>query len=47
VVAVVGKREVEQQTLSVRSRQDGELGALTVAEVVEKMQLAVVERTLL
>ena len=47
VVAVVGKREVEQQTLSVRSRKDGELGALTVAEVVEKLQSAVVGRTLI
>ena len=47
VVAVVGKREVEQQTLSVRTRKGGELGALTVAEVVEKMQSVVLEKTLL
>lgn len=47
VVAVVGKREVEQQTLSVRTRKGGELGALTVAEVVEKLRSVVLEKTLL
>lgn len=38
VVAIVGKREVENQTLSVRTRQAGELGALTLSELQEKMQ---------
>lgn len=33
VVAVVGKREVENQTLSVRTRQGGELGTLTLSEL--------------
>ncbi len=47
LVAVVGKREVEQQTLSVRTRQSGDLGVLTVAEVLEKVQSAVAARTLL
>jgi len=38
VVAVVGKREVEKQTLSVRTRQSGELGSLTLLELQERMQ---------
>jgi len=37
VVAVIGKREVESGMLSVRTRQEGELGTLSVAELVEKM----------
>ncbi|TVP66918.1 MAG: threonine--tRNA ligase [Leptolyngbya sp. LCM1.Bin17] len=44
VVAVVGKREVEQQTLSVRTRQSGDLGALTVAEMQGRMEEAIAER---
>ena len=44
VVAVIGKREVENQTLSVRTRQGGELGALTLAELHEKMQQAIVNK---
>jgi threonyl-tRNA synthetase len=45
IVAVVGKREVEQQTLSVRSRRSGELGALTLTELQEKMQEAIAHRS--
>lgn len=37
VVGIVGKREVEANTISVRTRQDGELGTLSVAELVAKM----------
>ena len=37
IVSVVGKREVEEQTLSVRSRQDGDLGAIAITELQEKM----------
>ena len=44
IVAVVGKREVEQQTLSVRTRQSGDLGALTVAEVQGRMAAAIADR---
>jgi threonyl-tRNA synthetase len=44
VVAVVGKREVEEQTLSVRTRQSGDLGALTVAEVQGRMAAAIADR---
>jgi threonyl-tRNA synthetase len=41
VVAVIGKREVEHQTLSVRTRQSGELGSLTQLELQERMQKAI------
>lgn len=41
VVAVVGKREVKTQTLSVRTRQARELGSLTLSELQEKMQQAI------
>jgi threonyl-tRNA synthetase len=44
VVAVIGKREVEQQTLSVRTRQSGELGSLTLSDLQEKMQQAMMIR---
>jgi threonyl-tRNA synthetase len=44
VVAVVGKREAENQTLSVRTRQGGELGALTLAALHEKMQQEIVNK---
>jgi threonyl-tRNA synthetase len=37
VVAVIGKREVESGMLSVRTRKEGELGTLSVAELVAKM----------
>jgi len=44
IVAVIGKREVENQTLSVRTRQAGELGLLTLSELHEKMQQAIVHK---
>jgi len=44
VVAVVGKREVENQTLSVRTRQAGELGALTLSELQEKIQHSIINK---
>jgi threonyl-tRNA synthetase len=33
VVAVIGKREVEQQTLSIRTRKSGDLGALKLTDL--------------
>ena len=39
VVAVVGKKEVESKTLSVRSRQAGDLGVLTLSELVDHLQV--------
>ncbi|MUL37870.1 threonine--tRNA ligase [Gloeocapsopsis dulcis] len=47
VVAVIGKREVEQQTLSVRTRHAGELGTLKLTELTEKMQAAIAQKSIL
>ncbi|NJL62906.1 MAG: threonine--tRNA ligase [Methylacidiphilales bacterium] len=40
VMAVVGAKEVETNTLSIRTRASGELGSVDVTEVVEKMRNA-------
>jgi threonyl-tRNA synthetase len=47
VVAVVGKREVEHQTLSVRTRKEGELGTLTLAELQACLQGVIEEKSTL
>jgi len=44
VMAIVGAKEMETQTLSVRTRQGGDLGALPVREVEERLQRAVNQR---
>jgi threonyl-tRNA synthetase len=41
VMAVVGAKEVETNTLSIRTRASGELGSVDVVEVVEKMRSAI------
>ncbi len=41
VMAVVGEKEVESQSLSIRTRAAGELGALPLAEVMERLQSAI------
>jgi len=46
VVAVVGKREVENKTLSVRTRQSGELGTLTLPELQNRLQQAIEKKAL-
>ena len=33
---IVGDKEVEQQSVGVRSRSDGDIGAMTIAEFIEK-----------
>ncbi|MGV0025292.1 threonine--tRNA ligase [Phormidesmis priestleyi] len=45
LVAVIGKREVENQTLSVRSRQLGELGDLTLESLQDHLQNAIAQKT--
>ncbi len=45
VISVIGQREVDSQTLGVRTRQSGDLGALTVPEVIEKLQDAIAQKT--
>jgi len=44
VVVVIGKREVEQQTLSVRTRQAGEMGSLTLPELQQHLQTAIAQK---
>ncbi|MBE9053326.1 threonine--tRNA ligase [Nostocales cyanobacterium LEGE 11386] len=41
VMAVVGAKEVESNSLSIRTRASGELGAIPVDEVVDKMKNAI------
>jgi threonyl-tRNA synthetase len=41
VMAVVGAKEVESNSLSIRTRASGELGAIPVPEVLERMQVAI------
>ena len=40
VMAVVGAKELESNTLSIRTRTSGELGNIAVAEVIEKIKTA-------
>ncbi len=44
VMAVIGAKEVESQTLSVRTRASGELGAIAVTEVIPKLQAVMEEQ---
>jgi threonyl-tRNA synthetase len=41
VMGIVGAKEVESNTLSIRTRASGELGAIPVREVIEKMVTAI------
>ncbi|MCW6035210.1 threonine--tRNA ligase [Spirulina subsalsa FACHB-351] len=43
VMAIVGAKEVESQTLSLRTRASGDLGSMEVAEVLEKIQGAIAQ----
>ncbi|EKU97767.1 threonyl-tRNA synthetase [Leptolyngbya sp. PCC 7375] len=45
VISVIGQREVDSQTLGVRTRQSGDLGALTVSDVIEKLQDAIAQKS--
>jgi threonyl-tRNA synthetase len=38
VVGIVGKREVETQTLSIRTRQQGDVGAMSITELTESLE---------
>jgi threonyl-tRNA synthetase len=38
VISVIGQREMDAQTLGVRTRHSGDLGALAVPDVVEKLK---------
>jgi threonyl-tRNA synthetase len=41
VMAVIGAKEVEANALNIRTRASGELGAIAVAEVIDKLQVTV------
>ena len=41
VMAVVGDKELESNSLSIRTRASGELGALPVSEVIERLTNAI------
>ncbi|MGP1373360.1 MAG: threonine--tRNA ligase [Almyronema sp.] len=45
VMAVVGAKEVESNSLSIRTRASGELGTMAVSEVLEKMAQAIAHHT--
>ncbi len=45
VMSVVGDKEVENNTLSIRTRASGELGAIAVSEVIAKLTTAILERS--
>jgi threonyl-tRNA synthetase len=45
VISVIGQREMDAQTLGVRTRQSGDLGALTVPEVIEKLKAAIAQKS--
>jgi len=45
-LAVVGGKEVENQSVAVRSRKEGELGEMPLDDVVEKLNAEVRMRTL-
>ncbi len=44
VMAVVGAKEVESNSLSIRTRAAGELGVMPLAEVLEKVKTAISNR---
>ena len=44
VMSVVGDKEVEENTLSIRTRASGELGAIAISEVISKLVQANLER---
>lgn len=45
VMAVVGAKEVESNTLSIRTRASGELGAISVTDVINKVTEAITNHT--
>ncbi len=45
VMSVVGDKEVESDTLSIRTRSSGELGAIAVKEVIAKLTEAIASHT--
>ncbi len=44
VMAIVGDKELEAQTLSIRTRSSGELGAMPVDEAIDQLATAIADR---
>lgn len=44
VVAVVGKKEIENKNMSVRTRQSGDLGLLNIDELLHRLQEAIISK---
>ncbi|MEO1510357.1 MAG: His/Gly/Thr/Pro-type tRNA ligase C-terminal domain-containing protein, partial [Cyanobacteria bacterium J06633_23] len=40
VMAVIGAKEVEDNSLSIRTRQEGDLGAIAVPDVITRLKEA-------
>lgn len=47
VVAVMGKKELENQNLSVRTRQSGDLGVLNMDELLHRLREAITSKIVL
>lgn len=47
VVAVIGKREVDNQSLSIRTRQQGDLESMSLLELQEQIQQALEDKTII
>jgi threonyl-tRNA synthetase len=45
VMAIVGEKEIESNSLNIRTRASGELGEIPVAEVTERMKQAIANFT--
>jgi threonyl-tRNA synthetase len=45
IMSVIGAKELESNSLSLRTRASGELGMISVAEVLEKIQAAIANHT--
>jgi threonyl-tRNA synthetase len=43
IMAVVGEKEVETNSLSIRTRASGELGTMPIADVIDKVTMAIAE----
>ena len=44
VMSVIGDKEVEANTLSIRTRKDGDLGAIALSEVLDRLKTALRDR---
>jgi threonyl-tRNA synthetase len=42
-MAVIGDKELESNSLSIRTRASGELGAMPITDVIEKLKVAIAE----